>query len=349
MNQLDFTFEKTLWEQDFDTLPVGSTLDAMRFLTLMESETEETVEAAFEMLEEKDILLDVGNLEDFAASGDTAVRLRFEKQLVSEGKLPAGLEPNDPLRLYLEEIAALPVCGDVQLLAEAYLAGDGSVVPQLTNLMLGCVVEQSCALAGRGVLLLDLMQEGGMGLWQAILSYPGGDFESYCKRSIQRTLHKALIMQAREYGVGQRMRQAMEDYRAVDERLLGELGRNATVEEIAQALHMTPQETAVVAEMLETARRLGRAKAEPEPDEEELAQTQAVEDTAYFQMRQRIAELLSSLEEIDAQVLSARFGLESGLPLTAAETGKKLGMTPEEVTKREAAALTKLRNNEVKR
>lgn len=346
MNQLDFTFEKTLWEQVLETLPAGGSLDAVRFLTLMESENEETMEMAFEALEQRDILLDIESLENFAGSGDTAVRLRLERQLVSDGKLPSGLEENDPLRLYLEEIAALPAYGDAQQLAEAYLAGDESVVPQLTNLMLGSVVQLSCALAGRGVLLLDLIQEGGMGLWQAILSYSGGDFESYCKRRIQQTLHKALAIQAREYGVGQRMRQAMEDYRAIEERLLGELGRNATLEEIAQALHMTLQETVAVAEMLETARRMGRAKAEPEPEEEALAETQAVEDTAYFQMRQRISELLSELEEMDAEVLSARFGLESGLPLTAAETGRKLGMTPEEVTKREAAALQKLRNNE---
>lgn len=346
MNHLDFTFEQSTWEQILEALPAGGTLDAVRFLTMMEPESEESVEAAFSLLNEKDILLNLAQLEKFAPSGDTAVRLRFEQQLVAEGRLPAGLEQNDPLRLYLEEIAALPACGDAQVLAEAYLAGDESVVPQLTNLMLASVVEQACALAGRGVLLLDLMQEGGMGLWQAILSYRGGDFESYCKRSIQRTLHKALVLQAREYGVGQRMRQAMEDYRAVDERLLGDLGRNPTLEEIALELHMTLQETAAVAEMLDAARRVSRAKAEPEPEEEEIAETQAVEDTAYFQMRQRISELLSSLDELDAQVLSARFGLESGLPLTAAETGKKLGLTPDEVTKREAAALTKLRNNE---
>lgn len=346
MNHLEFTFEQPLWEQVLGSIPVGGELDAVRFLTLMESENEEELETALVQLDEKDIMLDLSRLESFALSGETAVRLRFEQQLVTEKKLPEGLEHNDPLRLYLDEIAALPVCGDVQRLAQSYLEGDESVLPQLTNLMLSAVVGQACSLAGRGVLLLDLLQEGGMGLWQAILSYTGGDFESYCSRAIQRTLHKALVLQAREYGVGQKMRQAMEDYRAIDERLLSDLGRNPTLEEIALELHMTLQETVAVAEMLDAARRLGRAKAEPEAEEEEIAETQAVEDTAYFQMRQRVSDLFSSLEELDAQVLSARFGLESGLPLTAAETGRKLGLTPEEVTKREAAALTKLRNNE---
>lgn len=348
MNHLEFTFEQSPWEQTLEQLRTGDMLDAVRFLTLMESQSEEALEEAFALLEEKDILLDVAQVGMVPGSAETAVRLRFEKELVSKNALPEGLEQNDPLRLYLEEIAALPAFGDVQLLAQAYLEGDETVITQLTNLMLSRVVQEAFALAGRGVLLLDLLQEGGLGLWQAILSYRGGDFEAYCTRSIKKVLYKALVLQAREYGVGQRMRQAMEDYRAVDERLLGDLGRNPTMEEIALELHMTPQETAAVAEMLEIARRMNRAKAEPEPEEEDLAQTQAVEDTAYFQMRQRISELLSTLDELDVQILSSRFGLESGLPLSAAETGKKLGLTPDEVTAREAAALIKLRENDTK-
>ena len=344
MNQLEFIFEKSDWEQVLEQTCAGGTLDAVRFLTLVESVDEEELETVFAKLDEKNILLDISQLENFAGSADTAVRLRFEKQLVAEGKLPDGLESNDPLRLYLEEIASLPACGDAQILAERYLAGDESVVTQLTNLMLASVAEQAFALAGRGVLLMDLLQEGGLGLWEAILSYQGGDFAQHCKRMIQRTLHKTLVQHSREIGVGQRMRQAMEDYRAVDERLLGDLGRIPTLEEIALELHLPVETTAMVAEMVELARRMNLAKQEPEPEEEEIAQTQAVEDTAYFQMRQRIADLLSTLDETDAAILSARFGLESGLPLNAAETGKKLGLTPDEVTAREAAALQKLRN-----
>lgn len=346
MNQLEFTFEKQEWEQTLEQ--AKDSFDAIRFLTLMESQSEETLEEAFALLDEKDILLNIDQLGNVAGSADAELRLRLEKDLVSKNALMQELEPNDPLRLYLEELAALPAFGDVQLFAQEYLEGDDSVVPQLTNLMLSHVTEEAFALAGRGVLLLDLLQEGGLGLWQAILSYQGGDFERYCTRQIRKVLHKALVLQAREFGVGQKMRQAMEDYRAVDERLLGDLGRNPTLEEIAIELHMSVQETAAVAEMMEAARLINRVKAEPEPEEEEIAETQAVEDTAYFQMRQRISDLLSTLDELDAKVLSARFGLESGLPLTAAETGKKLGLTPDEVTAREAAALTKLRNNETK-
>lgn len=344
MNHLEFAFDAAPWEQAIAEIAPGGQIDGMQFLALMEPESEENLEAALALLDDKNIMLCIDGLADFAVSADTAVRLRQEKELVARGALPGALEENDPLRLYLEEIAALPATGDPQLLAEAYLAGDENVLSQLTNGMLSCVAEQAFALAGRGVLLLDLLQEGGLGLWQAILSYTGGDFKEHCSRYIQRCLNQTLILQAREFGVGQKLRQAMEDYRAVDERLLGDLGRMPTAEELAEAMHMTVEEVSAVAEMLDNARRISRAKQEPEPEEEELAQTQAVEDTAYFQMRQRISELLSSLSETDAKLLTLRFGLESGLPMSAAEVGKQLGLTPDEVAAREAAALAKLRN-----
>ena len=178
-----------------------------------------------------------------------------------------------------------------------------------------------------------------------MLNYRGGDFEEHCDWHIRWDLARAVTMQARANGVGQKMRQAMEDYRAVDERLLSELGRNPTLEEMAEQLHMSADETALVAGMLAAARNVAQAKQPVETEEEDPEDQQAVEDTAYFQMRQRIEELLSELEEQDAKVLKLRFGLEGGKPLSPEETGRKLGLTPEEVVAKEAAALMKLRNN----
>ena len=208
------------------------------------------------------------------------------------------------------------------------------------------VVELAKELTGRGVLLLDLIQEGSLGLWQAIGSYESGDFEAHSDWWIRQSMAKIITMQARSNGVGQKMRQALEDYRAVDERLLSDLGRNPTLEEIAEELHMTPEETAVIAKMLENVRQMDKVKEATQPKEEENPEDQqAVEDTASFQMRQRIAELLSDLPEEDAKLLALRFGLEGGLPLSPENTGKRLGLTPEEVVTREAKALAQLRKN----
>ena len=108
---------------------------------------------------------------------------------------------------------------------------------------------------------------------------------------------------------------------------------------------MSVEEAASVARMLDNARRVHRAKAEVEPPEETEDDERHVEDTALFQMRQRIMDLLSSLSKEDANLLTLRFGLEGGKPMSPAEVGRKLGLTPEEVVAKEAAALAQLRNH----
>ena len=272
-----------------------------------------------------------------------ALRLREEAQLVESGRLLTGLPENDPLRLYLEELAGTPAAGDTEFLAQQYLDGDENAAQKLVTLSLSRVVELASALAGKNVLLLDLIQEGSMGLWQGILNYTGGSFDTHRDWWIRQYLHRAVFMQARSGEMGQKLRQGMEDYRDVDQKLLAELGRNPTLEEIAQAMHVEAEEAAVYSNMLtmaQTRRQVDEAMEEKEPEPEE---DQAVEDTAYFQMRQRIGELLSVLSAEDAQLLTLRFGLEGGMPMSPEETGRKLGLTPQEVVTKEANALAKLR------
>ena len=184
-----------------------------------------------------------------------------------------------------------------------------------------------------------------MGLWQGILCYTGGDFIAHRDWWIRQYLHRAVFMQARSGEMGQKLRQGMEDYRDMDQKLLSELGRNPTLEEIAEAIHVTVEEAEVYGNMLTMARTRQKVDEAMEPKEampEE--EDQAVEDTAYFQMRQRITELLSTLPEADAKLLNLRYGLEGGQPMSPEEAGRKLGLTPQEVVAKEAAALAKLRN-----
>ena len=345
MNDLNFTFEETLWEQTLAQLNRGDTLSAVRFLTIMEQEEEDTVMDALVDLDAMGITLDVSELPKAGGTGEAALRLRREEELAKQGSFLGALERNDPLRLYLEELEELPKVEDPQALAEKSFAGNKRAEEQLATGRLYRVVELAGEMVGRGVLLLDLIQEGSLGLWQAIGCYDGGDFAAHSDWWIRNAMAKAVTMQARSSGVGQKMRQAMEDYRSVDERLLGELGRNATVEEIAEQLHMSVEETVAVARMISNARLVDKAKPSQEPEEEDIEEERHVEDTAFFQMRQRIMDLLSCLSEEDAKLLTLRFGLEGGMPLTPEDAGRKLGMTPEEVLAREAAALSQLRNS----
>ena len=340
---MEFTFEAAPWEQALDALQPGDTMNAFTLLSLLEEADEDSVLDMLDALEQKNVALMISDLPNLPTGGNMALRLREEAQLVESGKLMAGLEENDPLRLYLEELAATPVAGDMELLARQYLAGDEQAGQKLVTLSLSRVVELAKELAGKNVLLLDLIQEGSMGLWQGILNYTGGEFATHRDWWIRQYLHRAIFLQARSGDLGQKLRLGMEDYRDMDQKLLADLGRNPTLEEIAEAMHVTAEEAAVYANMLNMAHSRQQVddameQKEPEPEDE-----QAVEDTAYFQMRQRITELLSTLPEEDAKLLTLRFGLEGGLPLNPEEAGKKLGMTSQEVVMKEANALAKLR------
>lgn len=340
MNELDFSFDNSPWELFLSGKREGDRISAAHFLTLLEQETEDVVEDAFAALDDRKLMLDVSDLPVKQYTGQAALRLRQEAEIAEKAMDVSGLNPTDPLRLYLEEIREMPRQTDEKALADRVAQGDQRAAEQLMHQGLHRVVEIVPEFVGYGVLMMDLLQEGGLALWQAIQA-PEGDYLTRRDKAIRAAMAKAVTLQARANGVGQKMRQALEDYRAVDERLLAELGRNATLEEIALELHMTPEDAETVRKVLEDARMLQQATA---PKEEEASEEeQAVEDTAYFQMRQRISELLSVLPEEDAKLLTLRFGLEKGLPMSPEDTGKALGLTVDQVLRREASALAMLR------
>lgn len=343
MMELEYSFEQTPWEAFLSTRQAGDTVFAGKMLALLEGEGGDALEDALQSLEEGGMNLSVADLPRPMITGEAGLRLRREEELVKAGLSPRKLEEGDPLRLYLKDLAGLPACGDERLLAERCAAGDESAREPLTNLGLSRVIELAGEYTGFGVLLLDLIQEGSLGLWEAVQSYSGGDYPALRDRLIRFYLAKAVTVSARDAGVGQKIRQAMEDYRAVDQRLLAELGRNPVLEEIAEQLHMSPETTRTVKKMLDDASARERTTRGTEDPSEEA--DQPAENTALFQMRQRIQELLSVLGEEHGRLLTLRFGLEGGLPLSPEETGERLGLTPEEVLAREAAALASLRNS----
>lgn len=350
MNELEFIFEETSEEAWLRQWQPGVPVPATQLLMDWEEADEEQLEALLLQMQERDLQPDITQLSVTVASQDSAKRLSMEAQLAKTGLKPESLEPTDPLRVYLEELAALPVCGDLTCMADQLAGGNMTdsaaeeLRSRMVELSLSRAVELSAEYTGKGVLLLDLIQEANLGLWSAIeeFSGDGANFEAYRDRKIRFYLDKAVILHAHAGGVGQRLRTAAEDYRSVDERLLGELGRNPSMEEMAEALHMTVEETAAVAKVVENARILNRTF-KPETEQLPQEEDQAVEDTAYFQMRQRIAQLLSVLPEEDAKLLTLRYGLEGGIPMSPQQTAAQLGISAEEVVARETAALSALR------
>ena len=343
MNRLDISFDENPWQTYRMTLQLGDTVSAAELLTMLEGYSDDVLEDALQDMEEGCINLSIEHFSRGFGTGEAALRLRREAELVKKGITPGDLEENDPLRVYLEEVASTPAFGNEDQLAVDAAKGDENAMLQLTNLGLARVIELAREHTGFGVLLLDLIQEGSLGLWQAIRNYRCGTYAAHRDKWIRLYMAKAITLQARSRGVGQKLRTALEDYRAVDERLLGDLGRNPTLEEIAEELHISAQEAEAVRRMLDNARLMQKAHPKQEEEEPDQDDEQAVENTGLFQMRARIAELLSALAPEDQQLLTLRFGLEGGLPLSTEDTARKLGLTPDEVTAREAAALSVLR------
>ena len=343
----EFIFEQTPWEAFLSPFQSGSSVPALPLLTMLEGEDDDTIEDLFLEFAERDLLLDISSLPKPGFLGQAALRLKEEESIVRNGFRFQELGENDPLRVYLEEIAAIPAFGDEMLLAEEHAAGRKDNASQLTNLGLSCVIELAKEYVGYGVLLLDLIQEGSIGLWQGIQTYSTGDYAAYRDRMIRNALAKAVFLQAHSSGIAQKLRQSLQDYRSADDKLLMELGRNPSLEEIAQEIHVTMEEAETIQKMMGDALLLDQVEKAAKPQEQEATgeDNLAVEDTAYFQMRQRISELLSQLTKEDADILTLRFGLEKGLPMSAEDVAKKLGISSREVNAREAAALAKLRGN----
>ena len=339
----EFLFDQSPWEAYLNSCRSGTSVSAWNLISMLENEDDEAVEDAFALLADRQLELDVSTLPSLEAGGQTAQRLKQEAEYVRGGLRTSDMEESDPLRLYLEEIAGTPAFGDDRLLSEQLLSGDGRAAERLANLGLSRVIEIACEQAGKMVLLMDLIQEGNIGLWEAIQSYSGGNYDAHRDRLIRNAIYKAMVLQARSNGVSQKMRQSLQRYQSADEALLAELGRTPTLEEIAARVNLSPEQAQTIQKTMADILLLQQAEKLTQPKEETPEDELAVEDTAYFQMRQRISDLLSQLDDKDAQILTMRFGLDKGLPLSAEEVGKALGLTVGEVSAREAAALAKLR------
>lgn len=339
----DFVFEQAPWEAYLRSCKNGATISGWNLISMLEDEEDDAVEDAFSILAVKRLQLDLSALPQMASSPSSTQRLQQEREYVKGGLRTDSMDEKDPLRLYLEELAASPCFGDERLLAGQLSAGDEKTAQQLAELGLSRVIEIASEYAGQMVFLLDLIQEGNIGLWEAITTYRGGDYAAHRDYFIRNAIHKAVVLQARSNGISQRMRKLLQEYRGADQTLLTELGRNPTLEEIAAKMHVSPEEAQTIQKTMSDILLVQQAEKLVSPKEETEEDQMAVEDTAYFQMRQRIGELLSGLDELDARILSMRFGLDKGLPMSPDETAKALGITSGEVSAREIAALGKLR------
>ncbi len=345
MNEFVFEPIHSPLELAMNRLRRGDSLNAKRFLVLVESSEDSSAEDAALELEQLGVILDVSDLPKITGNPETQARLELEQKLLQQGTLLKNLDGNDPLKLYLQEMGKFEPLADGSDLAAKAAAGDEKAMHELTNGYLSCVVECAKEFIGRGVLLMDLIQEGSLGLWQGILAYESGEFRPHAIWWIRQAMARAVTLQAQANGVGQNLSEQITRYQKTDKKLLTQLRRNPTELEIAQEMGIDLEETMALGKMLREIQSLAKLKhkeAEPEQTQED---DQAVEDTAYYQQRQRIDDMMSGLTEQESELVRMRYGLDGQLPMTAAEVAKKLSMSIDDVVAVETAALGKMRQN----
>lgn len=334
---LDLELQEPGWMRAIACIPGGTEISAQRFFTLLgQVDESEAMEAAM-MLEAQGIGLDVSQLTP-AVQGRSAQRLELESELARAGRLPGGLEPTDPLRQYWSSLQSMKPLDEQGI--KTLMAGEGNS-NRLTEGLLWLVTEEAPGFTGQGVLLQDLMQEGALGLMQAVEN-PQEDMVNHARWHIRQAMARTVAMQYLASGEADRLLAAMRAYQQADRRLLDRLGRNPLAEELAQELGKTLSETVALGKMVVDAAK----SPVPQPQEqEEEAEPEKVEDSAYFQLRSRVEELLSLLDETDRELLTLRFGLSGKAPQSTEEAAKTLGITPEEAEKREMAAIAQLRQS----
>ncbi len=330
---LELEWEEPGWQRMMDSLPRGSVIPAERFFAMLGSVDEEGALEAALTLTARGVGLDVSRLPQ-GGPGAAAERLAREAELARRGALPGALDSGDPLRLYWQELETLPRLDNPE--AQELVHG-GAGPNRLTEGLLWLVAQEALDFAGQGVLLLDLMQEGAMGLLQA-MEDPGPDPVERGRWHVRQAMARAVALQYLSTGEAQRLVAAMRAYQQADRRLLERLGRNPGPEELAQELGKP------VTEVLALGNMLRDAAAAPKESREPAQEAEKVEDTAYFQLRTRVEELLSSLEEVDRALLKGRFGLDGRPPMSLEEAARSLGLDPGEAAERERRAMSALRD-----
>ncbi len=289
----------------------------------------------------------------------------------AEETLSAGLALDDPVRMYLKEIGRVPLLSmeDEKNLAmrieagEHELAKNGSANQvvvgqgeeakrQLTEANLRLVVSIAKKYVGRGMLFLDLIQEGNLGLIRAVEKFDyrkGYKFSTYATWWIRQAITRALADQARTIRIPVHMVETINRLIKISRQLLQELGRDPSVEEIAAEMGLTPEKVREVIKISQEPISLETPIGEEEDshlgdfieDQEAVAPAEAA---SVMLLKEKMQDVLQNLTERERKVLVLRFGLEDGHQRTLEEVGQEFGVTRERIRQIEAKALRKLRH-----
>ena len=265
-----------------------------------------------------------------------------------------GISVDDPVRMYLREIGKIPLLTYEQELelAQRILDGDESAKQKLTESNLRLVVSIAKKYVGRGMLLLDLIQEGNMGLIKAVEKFDytkGYKFSTYATWWIRQAITRAIADQARTIRIPVHMVETINKLIRTSRHLLQQNGREPTPEEIAAEMEIPVERVAEIQKIAQDPVSLETPIGEEDDSHlEDFIQdedTPAPQDSAaYTLLREQLEEVMETLTPREAKVLKLRFGLEDGKARTLEEVGREFMVTRERIRQIEAKALRKLRH-----
>ena len=268
--------------------------------------------------------------------------------------VPEGIGVDDPVRMYLKEIGKVPLLSpDEEIeLAKKIELGDEEAKKKLAESNLRLVVSIAKRYAGRGMQLLDLIQEGNLGLIKAVEKFDyrkGYKFSTYATWWIRQAITRAIADQARTIRIPVHMVETINRLVRTQRKLVQKLGREATPEELAKELDMPVERVREIMKISQDPVSLETPIGEEEDSHlGDFIQDNNVEVPAdaatYTLLHEQLMDVLSTLTEREQKVLRLRFGLDDGRPRTLEEVGRQFNVTRERIRQIEAKALRKLRH-----
>lgn len=268
--------------------------------------------------------------------------------------VPPGVKINDPVRMYLKEIGRVDLLSAEEevSLAKRIEEGDEEAKRRLAEANLRLVVSIAKRYVGRGMLFLDLIQEGNMGLIKAVEKFDyqkGYKFSTYATWWIRQAITRAIADQARTIRIPVHMVETINKLIRVQRQLLQDLGREPSPEEIAEDMDLTPEKVREILKIAQEPVSLETPIGEEDDSHlgdfiEDHEATSPSEHAAYEMLKEQLEDVLDTLTDREENVLRLRFGLDDGRTRTLEEVGKVFGVTRERIRQIEAKALRKLRH-----